>query len=225
MNDLITPEELEEEARADRMSQAQQFTQMKRDARAVFRAVEGWPHIRDPETWQQTYEEAVESYQSGKFLIEQLGAQRYLDPTTMATLGYLRRQLLEEFDARTTAEAMLVDLAVLGYYNAMRVQGWIGNLALLLEHEAFGGESPTAAFNRENGRASGLVVEEHLHEMGEKMLPLLDRANRMVIRNLKAIKELRQRPVPTVAINQASQVNVGAQQVNAAMQTTEDKER
>ncbi len=211
---------LAEAVHDDQVSQERQFTQMTRDARAIFRAVEGWPHIRDPETWHQTCEEAVGSYQTGRFLIEQLGAERYLDSTMIATLWYLRRQLLEEFDAHTAAEAMMIDLAVLGYYNAMRVQGWIGNLALLLEHEAFGRESPTAKFHRENGRASGLVVEDHLRDMGEQMLPLLDRANRMVLRNLKAIKGLRQRPVPAVAINQASQVNVGTQQVNAAMQTT-----
>jgi hypothetical protein len=107
----------------------------------------------------------------------------------------------------------------------MRIQGWIGNLALLLEHEAFGREFPTAAFERANGRASGLVVEDHLRDMGEKMLPLLDRANRMMLRNLKAIKELRQRQMPAVAIHQASQVNVGAQQINAAMQKPKDGEQ
>jgi hypothetical protein len=217
--------DLAEAVREEQVSKERQLTRMTRDARAVFRAVEGWPHIRDRETWLQTCEEAVQNYQSGRFLIEQLGAERYLDPAMMATIWHLRQQLLEEFDARTSAEAMMVDLAILGYYNAMRIQGWIGNLALLLEHEAFGRESPTAAFQRSNGRASGLVVEDHLRDMGEQMLPLLDRANRMMLRNLKAIKELRQRPMPAVAIHQASQVNVGAQQINAAMQELKDGEQ
>jgi hypothetical protein len=32
---------------------------------------------------------------------------------------------------------MLIDLAVMSYYNALRVQGWIGELALYIEHEFF----------------------------------------------------------------------------------------
>jgi len=39
-------------------------------------------------------------------------------------------------------------------------------------------------------------------------MPLLDRANRMFIRNLKAIKELRQGLVPAIAIGRAEQVTV-----------------
>ncbi len=41
----------------------------------------------------------------------------------------------------------------------------------------------------------------------------------MVIRNLRAIKDLRTPAMPNVAIGQAGQVNVGAQQVNAVATT------
>jgi hypothetical protein len=39
-------------------------------------------------------------------------------------------------------------------------------------------------------------------------MPLLDRASRMMIRNLKAIKKLRQGQVPAIAIGRAEQVTV-----------------
>ena len=39
-------------------------------------------------------------------------------------------------------------------------------------------------------------------------MPLFDRANRMMIRNLKAIKELRQGQVHAVAIGRAEQVTI-----------------
>ena len=39
-------------------------------------------------------------------------------------------------------------------------------------------------------------------------MPIFDRANRMMIRNLKAIKELRQGQVPAIAIGRADQVTV-----------------
>ena len=53
-----------------------------------------------------------------------------------------------------------------------------------------------------------------MRRLGEELLPLLDRANRMTIRTVKALAELQRGPAPAVAINQAGQVNVGAQQVN-----------
>jgi hypothetical protein len=37
----------------------------------------------------------------------------------------------------TDAETLLVDLAVLHYALALRVQGWIGDLAVRIEHEFF----------------------------------------------------------------------------------------
>jgi len=191
-----------------------QFEQRRRDAQAVFRSVEGWPYIRDRDAWLEVVEAANTDYQSGRFLLERLGAERHLDPELMATLLQLRRALIAESGATTAAEMMLVDLAVLSYHNTLRIQGWIGNLALRIEHELFGQESPTAAFGRRNGRASGLVVEDQLERLAEQLLPLLDRGNRMVIRNLKAMKELRQRTLPNVAIERVDQLNMADQQVN-----------
>jgi len=193
-----------------------QFEQRRRDAQAVFRSVEGWPYIRDRDAWLETVESANTDYQSGRFLIERLGAERHLDPELMATLLLLRRALIAESGATTAAETMLIDLAILSYHNTLRIQGWVGNLALRIEHELFGQESPTAAFSKTNGRTSGLVVVEQLQRLGEQLLPLLDRGNRMVIRNLKATKEQRQRAMPNVAIERVEQLNVADQQVNLA---------
>lgn len=217
MSELMNSEArkaLEQALHEEEEARDRQFELLRRDAQAVFRVVEGWPYIRDRESWQQVVDESAAAYESGRFLIERLGAERYLDPALMGTLLMLRRELLAESGATTAAEAMLVDLAVLSYHNTLRIQGWLGNLALRIEHELFGQESPTAAFQREHGRASGLVVEDQLQKLAEQMLPLLDRGNRMVIRNLKAMKELRQRSLPSVAIARAGEVNIADQQVN-----------
>src|SRR5262249_25855917 len=48
--------------------------------------------------------------------------------------------------------------------------------------------------------------------------PLLDRASRMMLRNLKALDELHKGPTPSVSVKQADQVNVRQQQVNIAGQ-------
>ena len=157
---------------------------MRGRARAAFRALEGWQRIGSQEEWVKVCEESQEEYQSGQFLLERLGAERHLDPKLMATLLSLRRRLVAEWGITTAAETMLVDLAILGYYHALRVQGWVGDLALLIEHEFFGQASPAR-------RGAGLEVEDQVRRLGEHLMPLLDRANRVLIRNLKAIKELR----------------------------------
>ena len=178
--------------------------QLRRDARAAFR-VEGWQRIGSQEEWVKVCEESQEEYQSGQFLLERLGAERHLDPKLMATLLSLRRRLVAEWGITTAAETMLVDLAILGYYHALRVQGWVGDLALLIDHEFFGQASPAR-------RGAGLEVEDQVRRLGEHLMPLLDRANRVLIRNLKAIKELRQGPNPAIAIGRAEQVTFTNQQ-------------
>ena len=82
-------------------------------------------------------------------------------------------------------------------------------------HELFAQPAPAVKLRGQHGPAvEGFAVEERLKKLGEVLLPLLDRANRMMIRNLKAMKELRQGPTPAVTVGQAGQVNVGDRQVN-----------
>jgi hypothetical protein len=213
----LTPEERAEvEARLPEVQtkDREQYEQLRQDAQAIYRAVE-WHQVDGPEGWAETCAIAEKQHRSGRFLMERLGAERLLDPTLMAALWGLRQGLLADLGTATTADRMLVDMTVLAYHNALRVQGWIGSLALLVEHELFGDAGPAVKLRRQHGPVEGLAVEDRLKRLGEVLLPLLDRANRMMIRNLKAIKELRQGPMPAVTVNQASQVNVASQQVNA----------
>jgi len=204
---------------AHRAQIARQRTQIGRDARAVFRAMEGWgTHTNLEEDWVKTCQQSAEQYDSGRFLLERLGAERYMDPALMATIWGLRQRLNEELGATTHAERMLIDMAVLSYFNALRVQGWIGNLAMSIEHEFFAREAPSAKLKKQYGSeaVAGLHVEDMLQRYSEQLLPLLDRANRLLIRNLKAVRELKVGPLPNVSINNPSQVNVAAVQHNVA---------
>jgi hypothetical protein len=72
--------------------------------------------------------------------------------------------------------------------------------------------------------ARALHVEQRVERLSERLLPLLDRANRMMIRNLKAIQALRPVPAPAVAIASTGQVNVGALQQNTAATPTKQPE-
>jgi hypothetical protein len=193
------------------------YTQLLWDARAVMRAMEGW-RGSDLETeagWRQACEEARQRYHSGRFLIERLGAERFLEPPLMAILWQLRQNLVKEYSAEAPTATMLIDLAVMTYYNALRVQAWIGDLALHIEHEFFCQEGPTAKLRQKWGyQVEGLVVEERLQRLAEQLMPLFERANRQLIRNLQALRTLRHGPPAAVAIGHAGQVNLAQQQIN-----------
>src|SRR5205814_10645084 len=100
----------------------------------------------------------------------------------------------------------------------LRINGWVGNFAALIEHEFFGKQGLSAKFTDrygwQNEKVRGLRVEDHVERIAEQLLPLLDRCNRMMLRNLKALKTMRTGPEPSVSIGSAGQVNVGQTQVN-----------
>ena len=189
-------EALEEEGR--------RAQQLRWDARAAHRALEGWRRVRSEEDWMRVCEESRAEYEAGQFWLERLGAERFLDPKLMATLLGRRQALIAEWGITTAAEMMLLDLALLSYFHGLRIQGWIGNLALHIEHEFFG-QDVFAANGREGGRREERAVEERGRRLSEDLMPLLDRANRMLIRNLRAMSELRQGPPPASASGQAEQ--------------------
>jgi len=105
----------------------------------------------------------------------------------------------------------------------VRINGWIGNFSALLESEFFGKESLTATLRGHYGADNirGLL-EDVVHRLGEESFPLLDRANRLMLRNLKALHELKLPPQPNVTIGQAAQVNLARQQVNAMARSRRD---
>ena len=182
--------------------------QLRRNARANFRAMEGALSIRSEEDWIRVSEESRKQYESGGFLLDRMGAERFLDPKLIATLMWLRQRIMDESGITTAAETMLLDLALLHYCHTLRVEGWIGNLALHIERQFFG-SGAFAADYRNLPQGTRQAADDAVCRFGEQLMPLLDRANRMFIRNLAAIKDLRQRPVPAIAIGRAEQVTVG----------------
>jgi len=197
----------------------QRAQHVRQNARAIYRAMEGWQRVRSEEDWLKVCADSREQYESGRFFLERLGAARYLDPKLMATLWSLRQRLIAEWGISTAAEIMLLDLALLGYYHTLRVQGWIGDLALHIEHEFFGQDALAENGQRPGRRRGRFSVEEDVRRLSEQLMPLSDRANRMFIRNLKAIKELRQGLVPAIAIGRAEHVTVTNRQKGRARRT------
>ena len=179
------------------------------------RAFEGWGQIHSVEEWQATCEDAAKRYRSGRFLLERLGAERFLDPQLMATLWQLRQGLLEEYGAASPTVTLFVDLALMAYANALRVQGRMGDLALVIDHELFAEDSLKVKLRQQYGpHFDGFAVEEQLRRLREQLLPLFERVNRQLLQNLQGLQRGHPASSPMVAIGQARNVNVAQQQVH-----------
>ena len=198
---------------------AERHERLARDANASWRSMAGWANVTTEEEWQATVAQADGDYECGQFLLDRLGAERYLDPPLMAVLLTLRRRLVEEHGAGTAAELMMVDMTVLSYYHALRTTGWIGDLSQWLEAEFFrkgslGVRMHEFGEGQRGVKVRGLTVEEIVDRLADRLMPLLDSSNRMMLRNLKALREDRRPPIPSVSIAQAGQVNVAGVQTN-----------
>ena len=88
--------DLAAEFQAARQAAHRQYHKLRRHACAVMRAFEGRGQIHNVEEWQTACEYASKRYESGRFPLERLGAERFLDPQLMAMPGQLRQGLLEE---------------------------------------------------------------------------------------------------------------------------------
>jgi hypothetical protein len=116
----------------------QEYRRLRLDAQACQRSMSRSPRLQSPDAWEETVTKAADDYRSGLALIDQLGAFGLLDPAQTGMLLAIRRGLIEETNATSTDELVLIDMAVVAYANAMRLQAMIGNTALILESEMFG---------------------------------------------------------------------------------------
>ncbi len=183
--------------------------------RAGWRAMEGWQRVRSQEDWEDILAVAGSDLYRGRFFLEVLGAERYLEPERMALLLTLREAWIEEYGISTAPELMLMDSALIALHNQLRTQQLIGNLFSSIEAEFFGRDDPMPKLREKHGYTiQGWRVDDLAQRLTEELQPLLDRANRMLIRNLKALRDLRNAGI-TVNVNEPSQVNLAQQQINA----------
>jgi hypothetical protein len=130
---------------------------------------------------------------------------RHLDLALVATLTQLRQELLQGIDDPTAADKMLADTALLAYRNLLRIQGWIGSLCLVAERELFGQEPVSEV----TGATVGERLEREMHQLEQSLMPLLDRAHRMLVRSLDRLDARRSGGSRAqVSIGHVGQVNV-----------------
>ncbi len=149
------------------------------------------------EAEQEQVERVLTSYEAGSFLIDRLGAGLVVDQDLAVVLLDLRRRLIEEY-GDTPAATMLIDRAVAAYQTFIRVTGWTGNTALMIEAEFFGRDRPCFEFRdrrvREGPKIHGLTVEQHIARLRESLIPLADRCGRVMREALTALEALRAAP-------------------------------
>ncbi len=190
----------------------ERHAQLFQEAQTLQRSMAGWGALRDQGDWLELRERAEADYESGRFLLTRLGAERHLDPEQVATLLDLRSRIIREMGLTTALELMLLDTAIIAYRNMLMIEEWIGNLSLLVEYHLFGDEGPTAKLNRINGRYQALAAEDDARRLRDDLLPALDRATKNFVSAVKTLRDFHGAAV-SVNIGRATQVNVGEQQL------------
>jgi hypothetical protein len=185
---------------------SQQHLELQQQAQSLFRSVKGLPGVTRQERWNDFVEKAVADYPNGHFLLERMGAKRYLDPELMAVLMHLRQQLLADIDQPTTIDHMHADSAILAYRHMLRIQGWIDSICITVERDLFG----QAPLQEIHGERVGGNIEKQTRKLENDLMPLLHRSQKMLH---AALAKLETRPATTgstVSVRQAKQVNIGS---------------
>ena len=175
----LSPEEIAGiEARAGELQEYwdRVHDRLRIDAQSCARSMRNSPLFGRSAEWDDIVARSLDDYRSGRSLMDHIGADRLIDPALTGMLLAIRRGLIEEAGAVSMSDYLLVDMAVIAFANAMRVQSIIGNTALVLESEMFCQPSLRAKWTKEYGYRPedirGLAVEEHVTRLRETLLPL-----------------------------------------------------
>jgi DNA-binding winged helix-turn-helix (wHTH) protein len=129
----------------------------------------------------------------GSFLISRLGAAGVIDPDLAAVLMELQQRLMDDYGDSAAART-LIDQVIAAYQDFIRLTGWIAHLSLTVEHELFGSEGGGTGRGAEpiDANETGLDergAEQHLVQLRECLLPLVERRGASVRELLAALEE------------------------------------
>lgn len=161
--------------------------------------------------WDRLSELLNEEYRSGQFFIDNLGANRYVETKVAMIILLMRKKMIEDMQIESVAEFMLMDGALMAHFNSIKLQRMFGDLVTQVERELFHDESMSVTLKK-TGRleVEDFKVEAMLNRASDKFMNLIDRANNMMIRNVKAIRDLKSGSLSI----RTDQVNIAQQQVN-----------
>jgi hypothetical protein len=133
-----------------------------------------------------------------------LKRHRFFDPCGRAGLLAIREELAKEWQPQNGIERQLIDAMAQAQTMAFF---WTGQLNALASNSA----ATVKQDLKEVGRwHSPRVTEDRTIEQAAAMV---ERFNRILLRTLRALRDLR-RYSPTIFVQNAGQVNVGGKQVN-----------
>jgi len=186
------------------------YDELLLDAQACGRAMQFSPGLDHPAEWQDIASRSLDDYRGGRALMDHLGAARLLDPATTGMLLAIRRGLIEENNATSIAEYVLIDMAVIAFANAMRLQSIVGNTSLVIEGEMFGQPTLRAKWENVHGgrppEIKGLAVDEHVAKLRDSIMPLVERFHRMGRESIDAL--VRMRLAPAISVERAAPVTI-----------------
>lgn len=209
----LTPEEIADiEARVREHKQYWDsvYQKLRGDAQSCVRSMQFSPLFGKPAEWDDIVARSLDDYRSGRSLMDHLGADRLIDPALTGMLLAIRRGLIEEAGAVSMSDYVLIDMAVIAFANATRVQSVIGNTALVVESEMFCQPTLRAKWRKEYGSRPedirGLAVEDHVKQLRETLLPLAERFSRMAQEAVDGLR--RQRREPSIEVERAPSISI-----------------
>jgi hypothetical protein len=173
----------------DEVSWADLHNLSRRDAG---RAVARWEEVK------QAARDEVRSGHRGAKVVERGGGSLWQTAQFLA----VRQELLDGWQPRAGIERQLLETMAQALTGA---ENWLG---VLTSRAALEKDPPQAGGRREPPRVTAFQAVEQAGAM-------VERFNRIFLRTLGALRDLRRCPPPVVVQN-AGQVNVGQQQVNVA---------
>lgn len=190
-------------------------------SRRSWAAMQGWDEVKTNEDWDRIVDESAEDWASGKRLITMLGGERYVSPEQTALMYHLWHDFVGTYRPQGPAEYLAIAMALIAFHQFIRANEFVGNLTARLESAFFGIDPPQVSVMERDGRRGPTTQEakvighDALQELGRDALPLLDRLNRMVIRNIKALRDLKASPL-ALTVQNYGQLNVGQMQTNSS---------
>lgn len=192
--------------------------QEKKSGSLSYRQSLFWAGIKNQEDFDEKCRTAFEDYHSGNFFLERIGRYREVDVPLTVVLINLRAQWIHDYEIKTAPELMLLDMAMTSYFHFLRLNESINNMMANIEWEIFALEAPRFRINSDGDSLAKpgvdkYVAEQFAHRLNEVLRPILEQYNRMFIRNLKALRDLRRCDI-LLNIGSVGQVNIGDKQIN-----------
>lgn len=196
----------------------QRSIEEKKQGHLRYRGNMFWAGITTQEEFDKKYDEAFKDYRSGNFFLERIGRYREVDVSLSATLLVLRTQWIKEYDIKSAPEFMLLDMALTSYFHFIRLNEAINNIMSSIEWSYFALDAPKFETNyygdplgSEKDRIA--VAEKLAYRLQEILQPITEQYNRMFIRNLKALRDLRRGNI-LLNFGNIGQMNIGEKQIN-----------